>query len=71
MFLSSTCAHCLVISKYTSGELIMICGILFYGCFPFKINELRSVGFLGEYAGSLGLFRTREYVWGSLDHFGA
>jgi hypothetical protein len=36
-----------------------------------KINELRSVGFLGEYADSLGLFRTREHAWESLDHFGA
>jgi hypothetical protein len=40
-------------------------------CFPLKINELRSVGFLGDYAGSLGLFRTREHAGESLDHFEA
>jgi hypothetical protein len=36
-----------------------------------KINELRSVGFLGEYAGSLGWFRTREHAGESMDHFEA
>jgi hypothetical protein len=30
--------------------------------FPLKNDELRSVEFLGEYAGSLGLFRTREHA---------
>jgi hypothetical protein len=30
--------------------------------FPLKINELRSVESLGEYVGSLGLFRTREHA---------
>jgi hypothetical protein len=54
-------------SKYTSGELIMIFGIteiiiLDLFLLPLKINELRSVGFLGEYADSLGLFRTREHA---------
>jgi hypothetical protein len=36
-----------------------------------KINEVRSVEFLGEYSGSLGLFKTREYARESLDHFEA
>jgi hypothetical protein len=44
---------------------------LIYACFPLKINELRSVGFLGEYASSLGWFRTREHAGESLDHFEA
>jgi hypothetical protein len=30
--------------------------------FSFENDELRSVEFLGEYAGSLGLFRTREHA---------
>jgi hypothetical protein len=30
--------------------------------FSFEINELRSVEFLGEHAGSLGLFWTREHA---------
>jgi hypothetical protein len=58
-FLSSTCAHCLVIPKYTSCELIMIFGlteiiILIYACFPLQMDKARSVEPLGECAGSLG-----------------
>jgi hypothetical protein len=44
---------------------------MIYACFPLKINELRSVEFLDVYAGSLGLFRTREHAQESLDHFDA
>jgi hypothetical protein len=44
---------------------------LIYASFPLKIDELRSVGFLGEYAGSLGLFRTREHAGESLGQFDA
>jgi hypothetical protein len=39
--------------------------------FPLQINEVRSVEFLGKYAGSLGLFRTREHARECLDHFEA
>jgi hypothetical protein len=54
-------------SKYTSCALIMIFGlteiiILNLCMFPLKNDELRSAGSLGEYAGSLGLFRTREHA---------
>jgi hypothetical protein len=31
-----------------------------YACFPLQINKPRSVKFLGECAGYLDLFRTRE-----------
>jgi hypothetical protein len=36
-----------------------------------QINEVRSVGFLGEHADSLGFFGTIEHAGESLDHFGA
>jgi hypothetical protein len=36
-----------------------------------KINELRLVEFLDVYAGSLGLFRTREQAQESLDQIDA
>jgi hypothetical protein len=36
-----------------------------------QINEVRSVEFLGEHAGSLGFFKTREHAGESLDHFEA
>jgi hypothetical protein len=39
--------------------------------FSLNINELRSVGFLGEYAGSLGWFRIREHAGESMNHFEA
>jgi hypothetical protein len=35
------------------------------------MSEVRSVEPLGECAGSLGLFRTREHAEESLDHFDA
>jgi hypothetical protein len=63
-------------SKYTSCELIMNFGVtkifIVNLCMnSFVFNELRSVVFQGEYASSLGLFRTREHASESLDHFEA
>jgi hypothetical protein len=39
--------------------------------FSFVIIEARSIEVLGVLAGSLGWFRTREYVRGRLEHFDA
>jgi hypothetical protein len=35
------------------------------------MDKARSVEPLGECAGSLGLFSTREHAWESWDHFAA
>jgi hypothetical protein len=44
---------------------------MIYACFPLQMSKVRSVEPPGECAGSLGLFRTRDQAWESLDHFEA